>query len=153
MCPYEKCGFWWFSIFPWKIKLLCSSDQLPTNGSKACVSCFLSGTCSWSHWESSWVMAHSVGVIGSDSLKTSRALLCSYRPENMKNSPCVFRGIRCSLIVWASVGPGCCLILGRALCTNDCPITELKLQEGRSNVPQEPKRRHEKEQQASTFEG
>ncbi|TRZ17701.1 hypothetical protein HGM15179_009419 [Zosterops borbonicus] len=33
------------------------------------------------------------------------------------------------------------------------PITELKLQKGRSNVSQEPKRRHEKGQQASTSEG
>lgn len=32
----------------------------------------------------------------------------------MKNSTRVFCSIRCSLIVWASVGPGRCLILGRA---------------------------------------
>lgn len=36
----------------------------------------------------------------------------------MKNSTSVFCGIRCSLIMWASVGPGCCQILGRSLSTS-----------------------------------
>lgn len=53
MCPYEKCGFWWFGIFPWKKRLLCFSDRLSANGSMAWGPCFLPETCSWSCWESS----------------------------------------------------------------------------------------------------
>lgn len=41
----------------------------------------------------------------------------------MKISTPVFCGISCSLIIWASVGPGCCLILGRALSTSGSSLS------------------------------